>query len=87
MLSYLVLQFVVMVNPELPFSLPMDKDTRSGKMFGVMMVVTIVGIFSYIFLVNVIYRSTTAMVEAAFALALVAYVMDRITRRRAGGWP
>ena len=83
MLSWLTLQFMVMVGPQLPFSLPHDKETRGAMMFGMMMFAAIVGIGLYFFLRFVVYDSALKMVAAAVAFAAMGWVMDRVTRRRA----
>jgi hypothetical protein len=83
MLSYLTLQFMVMIGPQLPFSMPHDKETRGAAMFGMMFFAAIAGIGLYFFLRQVVYDSALRMVAAAFAFVAVAWVMDRVTRRRA----
>jgi ABC-2 type transport system permease protein len=82
LMSYLVLQLSVLVDPRLPFSMPVDKDTRAGLTIGIMMLVTFVGFGTYFFLVYVAYRSLLRMVVTFTALAGIAVVMDRLTRRR-----
>ena len=83
MLSYLVLQFMVMVGPELPFSRPHDKETRGAAMFGMMMFAAVAGIGLYLLLRRVVYDSALRMVGAAIAFVALAWVMDWVTRRRA----
>jgi hypothetical protein len=85
MLSFLVLQFMVMVGPQLPFSLPHDKEARGAMMFGMMMFAAIAGMGLYFFLRNVVYDSAFRMVVTAIAFVALGWVMDRITRRRARG--
>jgi len=82
LMSYLVLELSVLIDPKLPFSTPMDKDTRAGLTFGFMMVVTLVGFAMYFFLVYVAYRSLLRMIVTFVALVAIAVLMDRLTRRR-----
>ena len=83
MLSYLVLQFTVMVNPQLPFSQPPEKDTQSGRMFGIMLGATLVGLGLYFLLTTVVYKSAIGMLLATLVFLALAFAMDRVTRRRA----
>ncbi|HEY8174693.1 MAG TPA: hypothetical protein VIF32_03290 [Gemmatimonadaceae bacterium] len=82
MVSYLVLQFTVMMNPQLPFSMPLNKETQAGMTFGLMIATMVVGLALYGLLTAVIYKSALAMVAAAAVFLAVAYTMDRVTRRR-----
>jgi hypothetical protein len=82
LMSYLVLQLSVLVDPRLPFSMPLNKDTRAGLTFGIMMVVSLVGFGTYFFLVYVAYRSLLRMAVTFAVLVAIAIVMDRLTRRR-----
>jgi hypothetical protein len=82
-LSYLVLQFTVMMSPQLPFSMPHNKDTNAGMNMVTMAVAMGVGMVMYIVLVGAVYKSVTAMV-LTFALFIGAgFAMDQVTRRRA----
>lgn len=83
LVAYVALQFMVMMNPQLPFSLPAEKDAQSGAMFGVMIVVVFVGIAMFYLLTRVVYQSATRMVVATVVFALLAWGMDRLTRVRA----
>jgi hypothetical protein len=83
MLSFLVLQFMVMVGPQLPFSLPHDKESRGVMMFGLMMFAAVAGLGLYFFLRNVVYDSAFRMAAAAVAFVALGWLMDRVTRRRA----
>jgi hypothetical protein len=81
-LSYLVLQLGVFLNPQLPLSMPADKDTNAGMTFGLMMLVSLFGIAFYMFMVLVIYRSAVRMAILFICLMIVTIVMDRWTRAR-----
>jgi hypothetical protein len=83
MISYLVLQFMVMLNPQLPFSMQAEKDKNAGMTMWMMVGVMISGVVMYLALVRLVYRTNTGMWIAAAALIAVAFVMDRITRHRA----
>ena len=83
MLAYLILQVIIMLNPQLPFSLPIDKEAQGGRMFGIMIVATLAGLVFYLVLTKIIYQSGVAMLGFAVALLALAVVLDRITRRRA----
>ena len=87
MVSYLALQFMVLMSPRLPFSIPMEKDAQGGAMFGIMMVVVIAGMGLYYLLTAVVYRSTLAMLMAAGVFVVLAITMDRLTRLRVRNSP
>ena len=78
--AYIVLELDLLNDPRLPFSrAPVAKATgRFGLMFGVM----VIGSILFIVLTHVVYRSAPAMIVTAFALVGVAWVLDRVTRRR-----
>jgi len=82
-LSYLVLQFMVMMSPQLPFSMPNDKDTNAGMTFGLMITAGVLGVILYMVLRKVVYKSDMAMIVAGAVLLALAWIMDRVTRRRA----
>ncbi|MEX2177850.1 MAG: hypothetical protein WD801_04010 [Gemmatimonadaceae bacterium] len=83
MISYVVLQFIILISPELPFSLPIDKEAQGGRMIAVMIGSTMTGMVLYVVLTQLVYRSATGMVLFAVAFGLASWLMDRITRRRA----
>lgn len=87
MVSYLTLQFMVLMRPRLPFSIPMEKDAQGAAMFGIMMVVLIAGMGLYFLLTVVIYQSTPAMLAAAAVFVVLAIIMDRLTRLRVRNTP
>jgi FtsH-binding integral membrane protein len=82
LLSFLVLQFTIMVSPQLPFALPIDKEANSGRMFALLIGTTIVGLIMYWALTAVVYKSAIAMVATAAAFVVASWWMDRVTRRR-----
>jgi hypothetical protein len=83
MISYLVLQFIVMLSPQLPFSMQAEKDKNAGMTMWMMAGVMFSGVVLYLALVRLVYRTTGGMWIAAVALIAIAFVMDRITRLRA----
>ena len=83
MLSYLLLQAIIMLSPELPFSLPPDKEAQGGRMFGVMIGAVLIGMALYVLLTRVVYQSGPAMIAFVVVVTIAAWVMDRVTRRRA----
>ena len=82
LLSAMMLQFDIMVRPQLPFSMAPMKDTRFGAQFFVMMVGGVFGTGFYFLLTKVAYRSVARMLTAAaICLALIA-LMEMLARRR-----
>jgi hypothetical protein len=86
-MSYLVLQFTVMMSPQLPFSMPHNKDTNAGMNMATMMIVMVVGMGMYFLLIVFVYKSVLAMVLTLAGFGFVGLGMDRVTRRRATSRP
>ena len=82
LLSWMILQFTIMLSPQLPFSMPHGKDTEAGAMFIRMMLTMAVGLASYFLLISFIYKSTARMAVAAVAFVAIGLAMDWLTRIR-----
>jgi hypothetical protein len=81
-MSYLVLQFTIMLDPKLPFSTPPMKDTRGGMTFALQLLVMFLGIAAYLLLTYVVYRSAIRIVIAASLFFTAAKLMAQMTRAR-----
>jgi hypothetical protein len=81
LLSHLVLQVAVFLDPELPFSKPMQKGRNQTTLFGFMTVIMIVSIFLEIFSAA-LYASLTATLAAFTVILLASLGVDRLTRVR-----
>lgn len=81
LLSHLVLQVVILIEPELPFSKPLVKGSASTRVFMVMFVVGATAVLLPI-LGPFIYRNTLATIGAMAALVGGSVVLDRLTRLR-----
>jgi hypothetical protein len=81
-LSYLTLQFTIMINPQLPFSMPQGKDTAAAMTFWLTLVAGLLGLAGYVLLTRVVYKTQLRMIVAAAAIAATAFAIDRMTRSR-----
>jgi hypothetical protein len=82
-MSWIVLQFSIMLSPHLPFSMPHEKDTQGAMMFVRVFGVMIIGLGSYILLIRYVYHAPMRMVVAAIAIVGIGVLLDRLTRARA----
>lgn len=82
--SHLILQTILLFSPELPFSLPMQKGTRSGLMFVTMMGSVIIGMVLVPVLAKFVYVSPVRIAAGMVALVGASVVVDRLTRVRVG---
>jgi hypothetical protein len=85
LLSAMMLQFDIMIRPQLPFSMAPMKDTRFGAQFFVMMVGGIAGTGFYFLLTKFAYRSVGRMVAAASICVALIALMEWVARRRING--
>jgi ABC-2 type transport system permease protein len=81
-MSYLVLQFTIMIDPKLPFSTPPQKDTRGGMTFWIQLLVMFLGMAAYLLLTYVVYRSLVRLIVAVIVLVMAAKIMGQVTRAR-----
>jgi hypothetical protein len=81
LLSHLVLQVAVFLDPELPFSRPTQKGRNQTALFGFMTVITIVSVFLEIFSAE-LYGSLTATLAMFTVILLASGGVDRLTRAR-----
>jgi hypothetical protein len=81
LLSHLVLQVVILVEPELPFSKPLVKGAASSRVFVVMFAVGATAV-ALPALGPVIYGSAAATTVAVALLVAIGVLLDRLTRVR-----
>ena len=84
LLSYLALQVMVLVDPELPFSRPWQKGRNSGMMIAFMAIVFIGAIVLQLF-GPVMYASALTMGIVFGVLVGASIVVDLLTRARVTG--
>jgi hypothetical protein len=82
LLSHLFLQIVILIDPALPFSEPMQKGTRSGAMLLTMFSAITSGFVVVPLLATFVYVSPLRIVLAAAALAAAGAGLDALTRVR-----
>ena len=82
LISWMVLQFLIMVRPQLPFSMPLGKDSQGAFMIVHMFVAMTIGLASYFALVAFVYRAPIRMIIAAVVFVGIGMLMDRVTRAR-----
>jgi len=80
--SHLVLQIVLLAAPELPFSQPLQKGTRSGMIIVTMMGAMILGLVMVPLLAVFVYVSPIRIVVGLAAFAGASIAIDRMTRVR-----
>jgi len=79
--SHLVLQAAVLVDPELPFSRPVEKGQQSAALFGLMITIVLIGVFLQFF--TAWLYATVALTVSVFAIVLLlGLALDRVTRVR-----
>jgi hypothetical protein len=81
LISHLVLQAYVLLDPELPFSRPMQTGRRSGTVIGFMLVMGLVSGLLQAFSAQ-IYQSRTATLVIFGVILGASVVMDLLTRAR-----
>ena len=81
LLSHLVLQVAVLLDPELPFSRPMQKGRNQTALFGFMAVITFISVFLEVFSAE-LYSSLTATLAVFTVIVLASGGVDRLTRAR-----
>ena len=74
-------EVAVFIDPELPFSRPLQKGSQSRGLFAFMFVIAIASSFLQIFSAW-LYASATWTLAAFVALWLVSAAVDRLTRVR-----
>jgi hypothetical protein len=82
LLSWAVLQFTIMLNPQLPFSLPHGKDADVAMALVRMIASIAIGLAGYWALVYFVYGHTLRMLLAAAVFILIGFAMDSLTRIR-----
>jgi hypothetical protein len=80
-ISHLLLQAAVLIDPELPFSRPMQKGHQPTALYGLMFVMVFVGGFLQFFMAR-LYASAVATVGAFAAVMLAGVAIDWLTRAR-----
>jgi hypothetical protein len=79
--SHLLLQTAVLLDPELPFSRPTEKGKQSSALYGLMFTMILVGVFLQFFTAW-LYESVIWTVSVFAALLLLGQALDRLTRVR-----
>ena len=83
LLSLVVLQMAMLIDPSLPFSRPMQKGRDSLTLFAFLMFMTMVSVILSIFSAE-LYASVMATIAVFGAILLVSVVIDLLTRARVG---
>jgi hypothetical protein len=81
LISHLVLQVVTFLDPELPFAKPLQKGRSSGRVFSLMVVIS-VGVFLLPIAAPVIYRTVTGIAILMLTLVGSSVLVERLTRLR-----
>jgi hypothetical protein len=81
LLAHLVLQIALLLDPALPFSRPMQRNTNATVFFGFTLITILVSLFIQFYSARV-YRSVTSTVAAIAVIVFVGVVIDLITRAR-----
>jgi ABC-2 type transport system permease protein len=82
LLSHLLLQVVMLIDPALPFSQPLQKGSRSGLMLVTMMTVFGAGVAVAPLLSIFVYVSAVRIALVASALVIAGVTLDWLTRVR-----
>ena len=82
LISHLLLQVMMLAEPELPFSQPMQKGTRSGLMFVMMAIAALSAVGVVPVLATVVYVSPVRIAMGVAALAAASWAVDWLTRVR-----
>ena len=83
LLSLLVLQVAMLIDPALPFSRPTQKGRDSFLLFVFLIMMTMIGVFLSIFSAE-LYSSVLATISVFGAMIGVSIVVDWLTRARVG---
>jgi hypothetical protein len=81
LLAHLVLQIALLLDPALPFSRPMQRNTNATVFFGFTLITILVSLFIQFYSARV-YSSVTSTVAAIAVIVFVGVVIDLITRAR-----
>ena len=81
LISNLILQVVTFLDPELPFSKPTQKGRGSGRIFSVMVAVSL-GTIVIPFLAPIVYRSVAGIAILIATLVGISVLIERLTRLR-----
>jgi hypothetical protein len=84
LLAALILQFDVMLRPQLPFSVPPVKDAKFGGQMVTILVGTLAGTGLYFFLTLYAYRTAGRMLAAAACGVALIMLMEMAARWRIG---
>jgi hypothetical protein len=80
-ISHLVLQAALLIDPELPFSRPIQKGNKSTEVFFLMFVMVLIGEVGQFFMAR-LYASPVATIGAFAVVWLAGIAIDRLTRAR-----
>ncbi|HET7585227.1 MAG TPA: hypothetical protein VFK13_09970 [Gemmatimonadaceae bacterium] len=84
LLSHLLLQLMVLLDPELPFSRPWQKSRNSGMLFGFMMVIFVAAALLQVFGPEM-YQSVATIGVVLGVLVGTSIIVDLLTRARIAG--
>jgi hypothetical protein len=84
LLAAIILQFDIMIRPQLPFSVPPIKDAKFGGQMVTVLVGTLAGTGLYFFLTLVAYRTAGRMLVAAAGCIALILLMELVARWRIG---
>jgi hypothetical protein len=82
LISHLLLQMIMLAEPELPFSQPMQKGTRSSVMFVMMTIAAVSSLAVVPVLATVVYVSPLRIAGGVTLLAGASWAVDWLTRVR-----
>lgn len=82
LMSQMVFQVVVLIDPRLPFADPPNRARGSGALLGSMTVLMLGGMALYWLMTAYIYPSRLRIVLALGAFGLAVWALDGLTRRR-----
>ena len=81
LLAHFVLQIALLLDPALPFSRPMQRNTNAAVFFGFTAVTVLLSLFIQFYSAR-IYSNPTAMIVAVVVIVLVGVALDLLTRAR-----
>jgi hypothetical protein len=76
-----VLQIALLLDPALPFSRPMQRNTNASVFFGFTVATILVSLFIQFYSAQV-YSTVTSPMAAVAVIVLIGVVLDVITRAR-----
>ena len=81
LLAHLVLQIGLLLDPALPFSRPMQKNTNAAVFFGFTAITVLLSLFIQFYSAR-IYSNPTSTIVAVVVIVLIGVALDLLTRAR-----